>query len=173
MISPDEALDLLREEGCSESVIRHVKAVKVVSTRIAQRIVESGHHLNLELVKVGALLHDIGRWETHDISHGIEGARILRDKGLERIAPFAENHLGAGITAEEAEKLDIPKRDYLPNSLEEKIVTYGDNLIRGSEVQSFEDALEELRKELGPDHPSLERFKDIHQELQSLGGVEE
>lgn len=173
MISPEEAFELLRTEGCSESVIQHVKAVSRVSTQIGRRIIENGYDLDLGLIEIGALLHDIGRCRTHDISHGVEGARILRKRGLERIAPFAENHLGAGITSEEAEKLDIPTKDYLPATLEEKIVTYGDNLIRGSEVQSFEDALEELREELGSGHPSLKRFKDIHLELQELGGVEE
>lgn len=172
MISPERALQILREEGCSSEVIRHIRAVAEISVEIASRISMAGHDVNQDLVEVGALLHDIGRSRTHDISHGVEGARILRERGLGELAGFAENHLGAGITSREAEGLDIPTRDYLPESLEEKIVTYGDNLIRGDQVISFEEALEELEEGLGEDHPSLERFMKLHEELKELGGVE-
>lgn len=137
---------------------------------IAQKIADNGHDVDLELVKVGSILHDIGRSVTHGISHGVEGARILRQMNLEEFVPFAQNHLGAGISSEEAEDLDIPTKDYIPKTLEEKIVTYGDNLIRGDEVQTFEEGLEELREGLGPDHPSLRRFKELHEELKELGG---
>lgn len=171
MVSDYEALQILREEGCSSEVIDHVMAVKEVSLEIARNISEKGHEVDLELVEAGALLHDIGRSKTHDISHGVVGARILKERGLDRLSSFAENHLGAGISKEEAEELDIPAKDYLPTTLEEKIVTYGDNLLRGDEVISFDEALEELREELGSDHPSVGRFKELHRELKELGGV--
>lgn len=172
MISTEEALRILKEEGCSPRVIEHVKAVTDKSVEIAKRISENGYDVDLELVRIGALLHDIGRSETHDISHGVEGGRILRKRGLKEISSFAENHIGAGITPEEAEKLDIPVKDYRPNTLEEKIVTYGDNLIRGSQVISFEEALKEFEDELGPDHPSIDRFEELHEELRKFGGID-
>ncbi|KXA91799.1 hypothetical protein AKJ63_00845 [candidate division MSBL1 archaeon SCGC-AAA259D18] len=172
MISAEQALYILSEEGCSPEVIRHSLAVSRKSAEIARKISENGHDVDLELVKVGSILHDIGRSRTHGISHGVEGSRILRGRGLEELANFAERHLGAGITAEEAEKLNIPTKNYLPSSLEEKIVTYTDNLLRGDEVISLEEALEELRRELGPEHPSLKRFREIHEELRGLGGFQ-
>lgn len=171
MISPERALRLLKEEDCSREVIKHILAVTEESMEIAKNISKNGHEVDLELVKIGALLHDIGRSVTHDISHGVEGARILRERGLEELAPFAENHLGAGISKDEAKNLDIPTKDYLPETLEEKIVTYGDNLIRGNKTQTFAEALEELREELGPNHSSIKRFKKIHKELKKLGGI--
>ena len=128
--------------------------------------------MDVELVRIGALLHDVGRSKTHGISHGVEGGRILRERGLSEFSAFAENHIGTGITAEEAEELGIPTKDYMPGSLEEKIVTYGDNLIRGGSVQTYEEAREELGEAVGPDHPSLKRFDELHQELKDLGGLE-
>ncbi|KXA92577.1 hypothetical protein AKJ65_01175 [candidate division MSBL1 archaeon SCGC-AAA259E19] len=171
MISIERALRILSEEGCSPEVIRHSFAVSKKSAEIARKISENGHDVDLELVKVGAILHDVGRSRTHDISHGVEGSRILRERGLGELARFAERHLGAGITVEEAEKLSIPTKDYLPESLEEKVVAYADNLLRGEEVISFQEALEELQEELGPDHPSLDRFRKIHRKLRELGGI--
>lgn len=172
MLTAEKALEILREEGVSSEVIKHVKAVRDISLKIAENIAKEGHNVNLNRVKIGAILHDIGRSKTHDISHGVEGAKILKEKDLEEFSSFARNHLGAGITKEEAKKLDIPTKNYLPNSLEEKIVTFGDNLIRGDKVQSYKEALEELREELGPNHPSLERFKNLHEELKKHGGLE-
>ncbi len=171
MLKPEKALQILRDEGCSSEVIEHIKAVRDISLKIAENIAKEGHDVDLNLVEIGAILHDIGRSKTHDISHGVEGAKILREKGLEEFAPFAENHLGAGISEKEAEKLNIPAKDYIPTSLEEKIVTYGDNLSQGKKIQSYEKALEELQEELGPNHPSLERFKDMHEELKKLGSL--
>lgn len=172
MISSDRALKILQEEGCSSSVIEHVLAVTRVSTRIAENIDRKGHDVDLDLVEVGALIHDVGRSRTHGISHGVEGARILRERNLDKLAPFAENHLGAGIKSKEAEQLGIPPKDYIPKSLEEKIVTYGDNLIRDNQEISFEEALKEFKEELGPDHPAIERFKELHREIKDLGGLD-
>lgn len=168
MISKEEALQILREESCSSRVIEHSLAVADKSVEIAKKIQENGHEVDINLVEIGALLHDIGRSKTHDVNHGVVGARVLRDRGLEEFASFAENHVGAGIREEESKRLDIPPKNYFPNSLEEKIVAYGDNLLRGSEVITFEEALEEFREELGPDHPTVPRFKELHQELISL-----
>lgn len=172
MISAECALQVLREEGCSSEVISHIRAVTEKSVEIARRISENGHEVDIDRVRVGAILHDIGRARTHKVSHGVEGAQILRERGLEDFAPFAENHLGAGITREESEDMDIPDGNYMPKSLEEKIVTYGDNLIRGDEVITFEEAVEELEKDLGSDHSSLKRFSELREELREFGGVD-
>lgn len=172
MISAEHALQILREEGCSPEVIRHIQTVSEKAVEIAKKISQNNNEVNSELVKVGALLHDIGRSKTHGISHGIEGAKILRERGLEEFTGFAENHLGAGIDSKEAKKLELPPKDYLPKSLEEKIVTYADNLVRKDKLISYQEARQELREELGPNLPALSRFAELHKELKQLGGVE-
>lgn len=172
MISPERAVQILREEGCSSEVIRHTLAVTEKSVEVAQKISDNGHEVDLELVEVGSLLHDVGRSRTHGISHGVKGGQILRERGLDELVGFAENHLGAGITSGEAEGLDIPTKDYLPSSLEEKIVTYSDNLLKSYEVVSYQEALNELEEELGPEHPGAQRFKKLHEEIKRLQGTE-
>ncbi len=169
MISPKRAIEILKEEGCSSDVIEHVKAVRDVSMEIAKKISANNFKVNLNLVEIGALLHDIGRSKTHEINHGIVGANILEKKGLEELAPIARNHLGAGISKEEAKKLGLPEKEFIPNSIEEKIITYGDNLIDGNEKQSYREAVKELEEELGPNHDGVSRFKNLHDELEKLG----
>ncbi|MBM4236900.1 MAG: HDIG domain-containing protein, partial [Euryarchaeota archaeon] len=74
MPSEEECLRILREEGTRPVVIRHCCTVKEVAVRIAERC-----DADLDLVKAGALLHDIGRSRTHGVGHAVEGARIARE----------------------------------------------------------------------------------------------
>lgn len=168
MIGREKALRVLGEAGCSEKVIRHCVTVERTALALAKRISSRGHKLDLRLVSLGALLHDIGRARTHGITHGIEGAKILRKLGLGKFARFAECHLGAGIPANEARELGLPARDFVPRTLEEKVVTYADKLAMGGRRTSYARALEWFRLELGPEHPALERFKLLHEEIQKL-----
>ena len=164
-----EALNILVKTGCSESVICHCKSVSDLATRIAMSMQDKGVDVDDELVCIGALLHDIGRSKTHKIDHGIHGAKIAGDLCLHKsIVRIIEVHIGSGITAEEAGKLGLPKRDYLPQTLEEKIVSYADMLIENCTEISYDTALQHIIDLLGPSHPSINRFKHIHEELQQL-----
>ena len=168
MFGRKEALRALQEAGCSREVIQHCLAVERISLRFARRIRANGHKLDLRPVSLGALLHDIGRARTHGIRHGVEGAKILRGLGLSKFARFAERHLGAGIPAGEARELGLPARDFMPRTLEEKVVTYADKLAMGHRTASYEGALEWFKSDLGATHPALERFKILHAEIQKL-----
>jgi uncharacterized protein len=164
----DEALRALREAGCSREVIRHSLSVERISLRLARRIRANKHKIDLKLVSLGALLHDIGRARTHDIRHGVEGAKILRDLRLSKFARFAECHLGAGIPAGEARELGLPARDFIPRTLEEKVIAYADKLVMGHRMTSYERALDWFKSELGQTHPALDRFKALHEYIQKL-----
>ena len=86
---------------------------------------------------------------------------------LKKVVRIIERHIGAGITAEEAERLGLPKKDYIPQTPEEKIVSYADNLIKGTQVVSFEEAMERFRYVLGENHLSIRMFEEMHKEIQS------
>ena len=162
---PSRCIELLRENGCSEEVINHCKAVRDLAVRIAGKT-----NANIELVEAGALLHDIGRSKTHGIKHGIEGAKIARGIGLpERIVRIIERHLGAGIPKDEAVKLGLPNRNYIPKTLEEKIVAHTDNLIDKGKKQTIEKEVEKaLKKGL---KQLAERLITLHNELSDICGM--
>jgi uncharacterized protein len=169
--SQKEALNILVKSGCSESVICHCKSVSDLATRMAMSMQKKGVNVDVELVSIGALLHDIGRSKTHKIDHAVQGAKIAVDFCLPKsIVRIIEVHIGSGITAEEAEKLGIPKKDYLPKTIEEKVVSYADMLIENCREVSYETALQHFIELLGSSHPSINRFKHIHEELQRLMG---
>jgi uncharacterized protein len=164
----DDALAALRKARCSEGVIRHSLTVERVATDLATRMRANGHEVDLNTVSTGALLHDIGRSRTHGISHGVEGAKILAQLGLEGFTRFAECHLGSGIPADEAKELGLPARDFIPNTIEEKVVAYADKLVAGGEKVTYQIALKEFATKLGPTHPANERFKKLHAEMEAL-----
>jgi len=124
----DEALRILVDLGVPPQVIRHTIAVHDFAREICDRCESS--EINCDLLLMGALLHDVGRAKTHGIEHGIKGAELLKKIGVdERLQRIAERHLGAGIKKEEAKRLGLPPQDYIPESIEEKLVAHLDNMI--------------------------------------------
>lgn len=165
----EQALSLLRESGCSQNVIKHCEAVADLALEIAKKCVEKGLNVNLELVEIGALLHDIGRSKTHSVHHAVAGARIAEALGLpEPIIAIIKRHVGGGITAQEARKLGWPKDVYAPQTLEEKIVAYADKLIEGSKMVPIEKTIEKFSRKLLPS--AVVRVKRLHREMQDLIG---
>ncbi len=163
-VAEGREIALLRDAGCPDSVIEHVLAVERVALRIADEVKIP---VDRELVRQGALLHDIGRAVTHGIEHAVVGAETARRLGLdERIVRIIERHIGAGITAAEARDLGLPERDFLPETPEEKIVAFADNLIRGSRETSFEESLEDFKRIPGIGRAAVERYVRLQEEIE-------
>ena len=165
---PDEktCIDLLEQAGCSTDVIQHCKTVCKVAEKIAEKV---GADVNL--VRAGALLHDIGRSQTHGIYHAVKGANIAKKLGLsELIIHIIERHIGAGLSIEVAQKLKLPKKDYRPQTLEEKIVCHADNLIDDITRQTIESEVEKALSDGLKDY-AVQLVK-LHLELSDLCGME-
>ena len=157
--------EALTEAGCSPGVVAHCRAVSRAAVALASQI--KSIPIDVELVRLGGLLHDIGRSSTGSIRHAIEGVEIgLRLGFPAELLKIIERHIGAGISAAEAERLGLPKRDYLPETPEEKIVSYADNLTKGEEPMSFETALMRFRSILGDGHEGVGLFQRQHEEIQ-------
>jgi len=167
----NEALRMMEEAGCSQMVIDHCISVTKVAMRLAEMLRRQGIDLDLELVRIGALMHDLGRSRTHSVEHGAIGGQLAREMGLpEALTRIIERHVGAGITSKEAERIGLPKRSYVPETLEEKIVAYADKLLEGDRLVDIEVTIEKLGKELGSEHPALDRMRALHREMISLVG---
>jgi len=160
----EECLKILREEGVSDNVVKHVIKVSKVARELANRIRLKGYDVDEELVVAGALLHDVGRSVTHDVSHGVIGGEIIRRRQLdERLARIVERHVGGGISREEAEKLKLGVVDLIPKTMEEKIVCYADKLVDGDKTVEFEKTLKYFKDKLGLDHPAIRRLEELHE----------
>jgi len=136
--------------------------------------------LDRELVQNGAMLHDIGIGRCNApailctgsepyLAHGIIGAAMLREYAtytslpLEPCARICERHTGSGITAEEIriQKLPLPERDLLPETLEEKLICLADKFFSKSgdmKEKPFTKVRNSMAK-FGQD--SLDRFDEM------------
>lgn len=148
--SLDEAacLDLLYRAGASNEIIIHATAVATRALRIAQRARAGGRQVDIDLVRAGALLHDIGRAVNgRGPEHAIAGSAWLRKRGCpEPVARCVETHMLAGLTAAEAKAAGLPYRDLIPTTLEEKIVAHADNLTGRTGPRELETVLSKLRR---------------------------
>ncbi len=164
-----EAMSILEKEGAPAGVVEHCKTVARQAAVFSEQASLRGMVVDSELVKMGALLHDIGRSRTHEPGHGFEGGKILRGIGVdERIAKIAERHVGAGIPASEAKHLGLPALDFIPETIEEKIVCYADKVAFGSRIGTAKEVVAQLADQLGKNHPAVARLEKFCREMDML-----
>lgn len=123
-----------------------------------------------------AMLHDIGIFRCAApeifctgrapyICHGVIGREILESAGLPRHALVCERHTGAGLSRENVlqQKLPLPLRDYLPESLEEKIICLADRFYSKTPHELFyEKPLRQIHADMQKWGPEiLTRFENL------------
>ena len=159
-------------------VVQHSELVAKKALKICK---EKNLDLDPRDVYCAAMLHDIGvvkcnapdifaRGNLPYIMHGIEGEKILMNEGLLSYARICSTHTGAGISAEEIErqKLPLPQKDMIPESLLEKLICYADKFFSKSKDITKEKTPEEIFRQMerfGKD--SVARFEALH----SLFGI--
>ncbi|MFV2197831.1 HD domain-containing protein [Nocardiopsis sp. LOL_012] len=128
--------------------------------QIAERLVERGGlDVDLELVRAGSLLHDIGVYRlmdasgaldgAHYVRHGVLGHEALRARGFgEALCRFCSCHTGVGITRADvrSQGLPIPEDDYTAGSAEEEVVMYADKFHSKSSPPVFVSAASYARR---------------------------
>ncbi len=160
---------MLETAGTPSHVIDHCINVTRIAMRLGSQLKFKGYKVNMRLMEAGALLHDIGRSETHGIDHAVKGAQILESMGMpDKLTRLVEVHIGGGIPAHEAEEMGLPHKNYFAKTLEEKIVAYADKLVKGRNEVPIEVTIEEYREQHGEDHPSVERLQILHNEITKL-----
>ena len=179
-LTEEQAIALLKKYSSNNSVfqkvLQHSKAVQLAALSIASAIKKRRHKIDLDLIKTASLLHDIGRFTCpqrtkFSLQHGIEGAKILRKEKLPRHARIAETHLGAGITKIEIikQKLPLPKKDFLPKTIEQKVIAYADNLIFKDRLGTVSEIVERFEREKLPLSAKTRLIK-LHNEIEKLRG---
>ncbi len=160
-------ITILKDFNCPPDIIKHSMAVSAKAQDMASNFMyKTGSTINMEQIEAGALLHDIGRTKTHTIKHAVEGAEILKSLDYpEEIIKITTKHIGAGIPPNEAKELGLPPGDYMPHTLEEKIVAHADNLINGTMEVDLEFVIKKWERMFGEDHPAIKRLKKLHKEL--------
>lgn len=171
-ILPDRefALNLLKRLKIQLSVRRHSEKVAEKAIEIANKIKKAD--VNLRLIEIGALLHDIGRTKTHGFKHALIGGKILRQMGFsDGLARICETHILGGLDKEDAKKVGLPERDYLPITLEEKIICLADKHMAGTREVSIQDRFNRWFQKYGRSKillKSKKRIEKIQKEIKEL-----
>ena len=161
----EDCIELLLEAGCKRRVIIHCCTVEAVAKEIASRIAG----VDRDRVEAGALLHDIGRSVDHSIMHAYIGSQIVKGHGLSpALVDIVRKHTGAGLDDEDVAEMDLPPADYMPRTLEEKIVAHADNLVSDNKVVTHAHSVDKLRNK-GADR-GADRIEALHRELSELYG---
>lgn len=167
----DKIISLYYEEGSPL-----LDLLKTHSEMVARKAIALADAASLKVdrdfVWYAAMLHDIGIFRCNApsihchgtepyIRHGIIGGELMRGLGYPEIARVCERHTGSGLTAKdiEAQNLPLPHQDFLPETLEEKLICYADKFYSKSGDPRAEKPLERVRASMakfGPD--SLARF---------------
>lgn len=149
--------------------ITHVHMVTRKALEIGRKLELSQEQL--DFIEEASMLHDIGIITTNEpelccsgelpyISHGVEGEKILTAEGLPKHGRVAACHTGVGIFAKDIEvlQLPIPVKDYVPETVEEEIISYADLFFtKGGDLwkeKSVEQARASVAK-FGEDHDKV------------------
>jgi uncharacterized protein (TIGR00295 family) len=167
--SAQQALALHTKYGSNDHIVKHCQACAEISRKLARKAVEQGHEIDEEATVAGALLHDIGRSQTQLVSHGYVGAGILQKEGVDSIVvEIVRRHVGAGISAEEAVSLGFPPGDYIPRTLEQKIVCFADKMLDGGNARPLE---EEVRRFIKKGH-DVTRLRKLEEDVSAAVGTD-
>ncbi|MFX1322919.1 MAG: HD domain-containing protein [Promethearchaeota archaeon] len=171
-IIPDRefASDLLRRLKIPLSVRRHSEKVAEKALEIAEKITKT--NVDKNLIEIGALLHDIGRTKTHGFRHALIGGKILRERGFSiKLARICETHILGGLDKEDAKRVGLPEKDYLPKTLEEKIICLADKQMAGTREVTIKERFDRWFQKYGRSRillKSKKRIEQIQQEIESL-----
>lgn len=160
-----------KDNALRKIFLEHSKAV----TRRALKVCDAHPELNLDrrFVEEAAMLHDIGIFlcdapgiqcfgTAHYLRHGRLGADILRAEGYPRHARVCERHTGAGLTREAIVEgnLPLPHEDFLPETLEEKVVCYADKFFSKTNLEREKTVEQAERSLAGFGADGLARFRE-------------
>lgn len=159
----------LIKHGCNDYIIQHGLLVMNVSNKMIKELKRAGVDIDEKSILRGAILHDIGRSKEHSVRHGFLGGEILKKDGYDRkVIKIVENHVGGGIDRQDCAKLGIPERDFIPTSLEEKIVCLADKYVEDNQIKPLEETLSKFDEILGEGNKANKRILKIKKEIELL-----
>lgn len=149
---------------------------RMVARKALEIVIKKNLPLEHKEVFCAALLHDIGVVECDApdihaygslpyIQHGLAGKKILDRHGLFTFSNICVRHTGAGITSKEITEhnLPLPKMDFVPRSLLEKLICYADKFYSKSGDLKKEKDLSYIRHQMQKfGDGALDRFNEMH-----------
>jgi len=166
--SYEEAYSLLNKYGNGAPWVKHCFAVSSLTTYLSN-IFTSGYPVNIEFIRTASLLHDIGRFKTHDpIMHGVEGYKLLAGLGYADEAFICASHILYGLNSSEAEQYGLPKSDFIPTSFEERFIPLVDFLVEHDRPVLLKERFKNLRLRNRKNNEFLSGLDKAEQKAEAL-----
>lgn len=175
MLTKREALQIFHKHlpkhlEKSQWIKHHSIWVSNIAFEIAKKIKKKHPELNINphKIKIAWLLHDIGK--ARDWHHELNSAKILREEWLHEIADIIIHSFVYELFLIEWEE----KKEYLPKTIENKIIVYADFLFHKEQVTLHEriKEIKERKKYETKRIKALEtaevRLHQIAQEIENL-----
>lgn len=157
-----EALLLVDRYTVSPGLRTHCIGVGKVANTIARALQRSGQMVKVERTTLMALLHDLGREQSNNERHGIEGYKLACKAGvIPEVARICLTHMTVGRTLAEAVAISLLTEteahslvrdgiDLTDLSAEEQIVCLADSHVLNGEFVSLSERIAELGSRKGP-----------------------
>jgi uncharacterized protein len=155
--SERECLEMLSRNKVPENIVRHSVKVKEFAVELAQKMDANCIKVNLGLVRAGALLHDLDKFETLGTGkmHGTIAWEKLRAEGCYAVAEIARKHL-------------IERVGGL-SSWEEKLVYYADKRVIDEKVVPLQERLDFIKQKYGlKDKKLMAKIKKSEKAIRAL-----
>ncbi|MBN2880508.1 HD domain-containing protein [Candidatus Woesearchaeota archaeon] len=201
-----DALEILdrniEDKRILKIILNHSSTVKLIAVSIAQKINRKKDYskkIDINTIKVAAMLHDIGREKcppktdlsikhnligeeiikseikrlTNELktANEIKAEKLIKDIEILKVAKkTARNHIGVGLSKKDIlkNKLDLPPKNYIPTSIEEKIIAYSDKLVDDARIRDINYVMDRFGNWLGEDYKK--KILKLHRYLHKLMG---
>jgi len=168
--SREYTLQLLRKYNVPPTVRRHSINVARRALKIANKIRKA--KVDKNLIVIGALLHDVGRSKSHGFDHAIIGSKMLKERGYPKsLSRICETHILGGLDEDDAKEVGLPVNNYIPSTLEEKIICLADKQCLGTKIVSVEERFASWFNKYGQSAillKSKKRIEEIQKEIDNL-----
>lgn len=173
--SENEAIAMIKKYNAGEhldSLLAHSKAVASFAKDVAKRLEKKGIKIDVQLVFMAGLLHDIGKNRMPGPCHSIASGEILRENGYEELAIVVEKHGLSKECLEEQGKIKEAK-NFLPKTIEERVLCFADSHFEIDKKIKWQERIPLIRKRWKPEHlrfidKSEERFVRNNEEIEKL-----
>lgn len=155
---------MLKEEETPRNIYLHSRKVNAIAMFIAKKLIEKGEKIDLYLVDMGSMLHDISKYKEVKYGntlarHTFEAYNTLIVKGYPIVARIALRH---GLD-------EVLCKKYGLKTWEEIIVYYADKRVNHDKVVSLDERLKYLKETYGINSKrSMEKIKAVEKPLKEL-----
>ena len=152
-------LRILHQQKVPLHIIRHCIRVSYLGFRIAQGLVLRGHDLDTDLVRAGALLHDVSKMKAIEKGgdHAEMGAEFLERLGLFKVADVVRQHVW----------LRHPDEGQWRPS-EALIVNYADKRVMHTRIVSLDQRFMDLFKRYGKSPAAVEKINYLYHQTRQM-----